>query len=152
MKKEKRIYSNSYLLNIRTIVFIIWDPRKIKNSHVKLHNVANWLKWSDFFTCWEIRPIYDYMFLRNQKLIYFSFLCFSTTRESYKFACPLPLIMKLMRLLLCADITGIFPAMVEWTERGGPKYSQEAYQLWSAGVNVMIYYCFYAILGNDEFN
>ena len=47
------------------------------------------------------------------------------------------MIVKFMRLFLCADITGIFPAMVERPERGGPKYSQAVCQLWSAGVNVM---------------
>ena len=82
MKKEKRIYSNSYLLSIRTIVFIIWDPRKIKNSHVKLHNVATWLKWSEFFTCWEIRPMYDYMFLRNQSWFISHFCVFQLPEKA----------------------------------------------------------------------
>ena len=55
--------------------FYSMGTQENKNLHVKLPNVATWLKWSEFFTCWEIRPIY-YIWLyelRNQKLISFSF-------------------------------------------------------------------------------
>ena len=141
-KIEERKKKGYMVIKIFLLIefFYSMGTQENKNLHVKLPNVATWLKWSEFFTCWEIRPVY-YIWLydlRNQKLISFSLLFFNVFQLKFiLFYFIFSLIVKFMRLLLCANITGIFPTMVEWTERGDPKYSQEACQLWSAGVNVM---------------
>ena len=107
---------------------------KIFFLHVKLPNVATRQMVWVFHVLGNQTNIWLYDF-KESKVDFF--LIFYVFQLPEKVSSSFFMIVKFMRLFLCADITGIFPAMVERPERGGPKYSQAVSQLWSAGVNVM---------------